>query len=343
MTIHIQPSQAETNKLMSQFEHASQTQQIADKQQFEMVLAKLNAIMENRLQALLNHLQTRCPQEKVLVIESSAEPYTQPTEDQQATHNLAWQTPNNKTLKKSLQTLVGTENQDSLATELSNLLFLSLIPQDSGEVSIDFLHGKKAHRRQFGGGMGQHLVRAMGRLEKQSHPSSSLPTVLDATAGLGGDSFVLANLGFSVQMVERDGIVSALLADALQRAQSSHQAEDELAATFARMSLVTKDSRQYLLGNPPKVDTIYMDPMYPEKKKSAATKKEMAALQQRLGPDLDSELLLDAAIKTANYRVVVKRPKGAPVIEHPNYLPTTEIKSPNTRYDIYVIKALKTK
>lgn len=217
-------------------------------------------------------------------------------------------------------------------------LKLALCSKQQGPVFIDFLAGKKAHRRQFGGGKGQPLVRAMGQLE------NSRPTILDATAGMGGDSYVLASLGFVVKMIERSPIVATLLKDALQRAQAlKPELDEELKQSIDNLSLIQADSTQYLLSNKPLVDVIYMDPMYPEKKKKAAAKKEMQALQHLVGPDLDSEKLLEAALKTARYRVVVKRPKGAdPVFCHLNNIqPTSQISSPNTRYDIYVIKALK--
>ena len=218
-------------------------------------------------------------------------------------------------------------------------LKLALCSKKQGPVSIDFLSGKKAHRRQFGGGKGQPLVRAMGQLEQ------GVPKIIDATAGMGGDSYVLASLGFKVQMIERSPIVAALLYDALTRAIQSLDADlpAELQESIQNLSLVNANSADYLLNNQPDVDVIYMDPMYPEKKKKAAAKKEMQALQQLVGPDLDSEKLLEAALKTAKYRVVVKRPKGADPVYCAlnNIQPSSNISSPNTRYDIYVIKALK--
>lgn len=206
---------------------------------------------------------------------------------------------------------------------------LCLFPANTGEVSIDFIHGKKNHRRQFGGGKGQPLARAVLLNEA--------PTILDATAGMGGDAFVFASLGATVQMVERSPIVAALLADALSRAQSNDAPED-IQQIAARLSLVNADAATYLLEQKPNVDVVYLDPMYPEKKKKAATKKDMAALQQLVGPDLDSDALLSAAIQVAKKRVAVKRPKGAP--ELTGTKATASIQSPNTRYDIYAIKAL---
>ncbi|NPA72867.1 MAG: class I SAM-dependent methyltransferase [Gammaproteobacteria bacterium] len=217
---------------------------------------------------------------------------------------------------------------------------LALHPKESGAVYIDFMGGKKAHRRQFGGGKGQPLIRAMGKLKE-----GALPSVIDATAGMGGDSFVIASQGFKVHMLERSVAVAALLEDAIQRGltQANELADPELIKIMQNLTLTQGDSADYLSTQQPVVDVIYMDPMYPEKKKKAATKKEMKALQDLVGPDRDSERLLLAALNTARYRVVVKRPKGAPIIqcEQPGLVPSAEIASPNTRYDIYAIKALK--
>lgn len=147
-------------------------------------------------------------------------------------------------------------------------LKLAICSDTQGPVFVDFLAGKKAHRRQFGGGKGQPLVRAMGQT------NTGLPSIIDATAGMGGDSYVLASLGFTVQMLERSPIVAALLADALTRAQKeSVLLEDEITQSIQNLSLVNANSAEYLIEQKPQVDVIYMDPMYPEKRKKRPPKK----------------------------------------------------------------------
>lgn len=220
---------------------------------------------------------------------------------------------------------------------------LGLFSAHSGPVFVDFVGGKKQHRRQFGGGKGQPLARAIGF--GTLFQGEDTPRVIDATAGMGGDAFVFATLGCEVLMIERSPIVAALLQDALERAQRAVQQGDcapELASIIARLHLVNADAADTLLQQPPAADVIYLDPMYPDKKKSASVKKEMKALQQLLGPDMDSRRLLEAALKTATQRVVVKRPAKAPTLEHPQAIqPNAQVESPNTRYDLYSIKALK--
>ena len=96
-----------------------------------------------------------------------------------------------------------------------------------GAVFVDFVEGKARHRLKFGGGKGQDIAKAVG-LHKHKNPH-----VVDATAGLGRESFVLASLGCSVVMLERSPIVHALLADGLQRAKASD--DPELQAIVQRM------------------------------------------------------------------------------------------------------------
>ncbi len=199
-------------------------------------------------------------------------------------------------------------------------------PELGNPILIDFEEGKNAHRRQFGGGRGQPLAKAIG-LKKAANP-----TVIDATAGFGRDAFVLANLGCNVTLIERNRLIATLLDDALQRASNNK----DIAETITRMSLINQDATAYLkslqLTHCP--DVIYMDPMYPSREKSALVKKDMRLLHQLAGPDTDSEQLLTAARKMALKRVVVKRPKSAPFVG--NQKPTTSIESKNTRYDVYI-------
>ncbi len=208
---------------------------------------------------------------------------------------------------------------------------LAIQPPDSGgggAVFIDFSSGKKAHRRIFGGGKNQPLAKAIG------FTSKNIPSVLDATAGMGADSFVLACLGCKVTLIERSQQIAELLKDALNRASR----DDNIKHIITNMTLINIDATTYLLQQKPNIDVVYLDPMYPEKKKKAAPKKAMKMLQTLVGADADSDKLLAAALKVAKKRVVVKRPKGAAYIN--DQKPHASISSPNTRYDIYSIKAL---
>lgn len=203
-----------------------------------------------------------------------------------------------------------------------------------GRIMVDFCGGSAAHRRLYGGGKGQMIAKAVG-LSKAFRPA-----VLDATAGLGKDAFVLASLGCQVTMMERSPVAFALLADGLRRAQDIAAAQDpELLLILQRMQLRSADSVEYLRAQPaPVADVIYLDPMFPERQKQAAVKKEMQAFHAIVGQDLDAQSLLEAALLQAEYRVVVKRPRIAPTI--PGAPVGYALQGKSSRYDIYTVKGV---
>lgn len=194
-------------------------------------------------------------------------------------------------------------------------------------IHIDFIAGSLAHRREYGGGKNQPLARAVGM------KPGIKPRILDATAGLAKDAFVLATLGCPILMIERSPFVAALIRDAIQRATSDESFAPLLQSGF---ELVNANAIEYLptLAEDQKPDVIYLDPMYPEKQKSALVKKNMQILQKLLGQDEDTEALLNIARHCAKKRVVVKRPKGAEFIG--NIKPAFDVASKNTRYDVYL-------
>ncbi len=199
-----------------------------------------------------------------------------------------------------------------------------------GPVRVDFVEGAVAHRRLYGGGSGQMIAKAVG-----VQPGVR-PRVLDATAGLGKDAFVLASLGCEMSLVERQPIIAALLEDGLARAQG----DLEVGAIVARMHLLKGNSievMQQWQGEAPQV--IYLDPMFPHREKSALVKKEMRLFRPLVGDDMDAPALLAAALALASHRVVVKRPRKAPCIE--GCKPSHALEGKSSRYDIYPKKALK--
>ena len=198
-----------------------------------------------------------------------------------------------------------------------------------GPVDVDFVGGKVGHRRRTAEGRKQPLARAAG-LKHGAHPS-----MLDATGGLGRDAFVLATLGCSVLVVERSPIVAALLHNGLERAH----ADAATAPIAERMTLVNADARTYLhtLSGAHQPDVIYLDPMYPQRDKSALVKKEMRVLRALLGDDQDAAELLATACRYAQHRVVVKRPGRAPCLG--GIKPSMSIENENTRFDVYLTKA----
>ncbi|AYC32030.1 SAM-dependent methyltransferase [Pseudomonas cavernae] len=211
----------------------------------------------------------------------------------------------------------------------AGLQLVELGPQAPGPVRVDFVEGALAHRRLYGGGSGQMIAKAVGV------QSGIRPRVLDATAGLGRDAFVLASLGCDMTLIERQPIIAALLEDGLARAAG----DLEVGAIVAHIRLLGGNAIELMqgwAGAAPQV--IYLDPMFPHRDKSALVKKEMRLFRPLVGDDLDAPALLAAALALASHRVVVKRPRKAPIIDGAK--PSYSLDGKSSRYDIYPKKAL---
>ncbi|WP_127144824.1 class I SAM-dependent methyltransferase [Pelagibacterium montanilacus] len=192
------------------------------------------------------------------------------------------------------------------------------------DLHIDFVDGAVGFRRRSGEGRGGALARALGLAGIPE------PEIVDATAGLGRDAFLLASLGARVTLIERNGRVRAALTDALARAT---EAGGDLAAIIARMTLLEGDAREVLPELNPKM--VLVDPMHPERRKSALVKKQMRDLRDIVGADPDAHELIAVALKAATRRVVVKWPARAPLPEGlPR--PSHTIAGKTTRYDVFV-------
>lgn len=211
-----------------------------------------------------------------------------------------------------------------LSTANGYLALLKINEPKIGGIYVDFVSGAMAHRRQFGGGRGEAVAKAVGI------KGDYLPTIVDATAGLGRDAFVLAAIGCRVTMFERHPVVAALLEDGLNRAYQDPEIGHWLQA---RLSLIYSNSLGSLSCITDKPDAVYLDPMFPHRQKSALVKKEMRIFQELVGSDSDADLLLDLARGIAKKRVVVKRPDYAPFLAEQK--PTSSIKTKNHRFDIY--------
>ena len=199
-------------------------------------------------------------------------------------------------------------------------------------IQVNFVSGKSAHRRQFGGGKGQMIAKAVGM------KSGVKPSVVDVTAGLGGDAFVLAGLGCEMLLLERHPVVAALLQDGLDRAAEDSDAVEvtqhmrlEPGNSIENLAKVVEET-----GFNPQV--VYVDPMFPAREKSAEIKKEMKLFHQLVGMDTDDDQLLAKALEIATHRVVVKRPRKAPIIAGPE--PSYVLEGKSSRYDIYTKKRL---
>ncbi|MCM2681063.1 class I SAM-dependent methyltransferase [Echinimonas agarilytica] len=194
-----------------------------------------------------------------------------------------------------------------------------------GDVTVDWVEGAVAHRRNFGGGRGQAIAKACGLKSGQT------PSIIDATAGLGRDAMVLASLGCRVSLIERSPVVAALLFDGYRRALENEDIGDWVSARVALYHGHALDVLKRLECH----DVVYLDPMYPHRQKSAQVKKEMRVFQGVVGSDADADALLDVALSKATKRVVVKRPDYAePLAGKP---PHHQIKTKKNRFDVYML------
>jgi len=193
---------------------------------------------------------------------------------------------------------------------------------ENEELSIDFTSGAVAHRLRFGGGRGQDLPKAVG-LKKGANPH-----VVDATAGLGRDAFLLASLGARVTLIERSARMHCLLEAALEKARKS-----EFSEIAARMELLFGDAKALLPALSPEV--VLVDPMHPPRGNTALVKQEMRQLREIVGADTDAQALVSVALATARRRVVLKWPRKAAL---PDGLPkpSHQILGKSTRYDVWM-------
>jgi len=200
----------------------------------------------------------------------------------------------------------------------------------TGTVKADFLSGKFAHRLRTTGIKQELLAKAVGIKAKQR------PRVLDATAGLGRDGFLLASFGCVVTMIERHPIIALLLTDGLSRARMD-----------SSLSLIVKNNIEFYQADAiehmadldlhKRPDVVYLDPMFPHQKSSAKAKKEMQLFRLAAGGNTDASVLLNQALQCATTRVVVKRPLQGPSISGHDH--SFQIKGASTRYDVYLCKS----
>lgn len=199
------------------------------------------------------------------------------------------------------------------------------IKKKFGPIYVDFMAGKTGHRLKYGGGKSQLIARAVGLSKKR------YPTVLDVTAGLGQDGFVLASLGCKVTLIERSPIIAELLEDGLSRAKEINEIK------HFDIQLIHADAIDYLsqLKSVNLPDVIYLDPMFPLSKKTALVKKEMRVLRDIVGEDIDAGRLFSLALEKSARRVVVKRSRWAGYLNDKE--PGIVVKGKSSRYDVYIV------
>lgn len=191
---------------------------------------------------------------------------------------------------------------------------------DNRRLEIDFDKNHLDYQRRGHHGKNELIAKALGA-------AKGCKKVLDLSAGMGIDSIFLMQLGFQVVGVERSPVLYALLQEAFLNTQKDYLKSYKL--HFADALTFLKENKNKL-----EIDSIFFDPMYPHKKKSALPKQEMVVFRDLVGHDDDAAEVLKEALTWPVRRVVVKRPMKAEQLL-PGVIHSFEGKV--VRYDSYVV------
>lgn len=227
-------------------------------------------------------------------------------------------------------------NRVTNADGVERLVLYDLLDPSLSPLSVDFTSAALTHRLSHGFGRNQSIGRAIGL-----RAGEAAPFVIDATAGLGTDTLVMAALGCRVRAIERSETIFALLEDGKTRLEEKAIDDPSFLPLSQRFSFEHGDARSIILSlsEAERPDVIYLDPMYPEegRSKSALPKKSMQIFRRLLEGDLDADDLFSAAISRARKRVVVKRPLKAPHLASSR--PTHIFEGKTARFDLYLTRA----
>ena len=235
------------------------------------------------------------------------------------------------------------------------------------------------------GGGNELLLKALGIKKMLSSDDKQQLVIYDLTAGLARDSLIMLSSVISdvegstippaiqLHMVERDPLVALLLQDAMRRLDILDSNGSNIAKLLTKCLSMEKgdalsvlerlaDAKSTKSVPPYPPDIVYLDPMFPpRKKKASAVKKDMAMLHSLLETATMSEdkerheeaekarldeeqKLLEAACHAATRRVVVKRPANALPLglgdtesDDANIpVPSFDIRGNINRWDVYI-------
>lgn len=205
----------------------------------------------------------------------------------------------------------------------------------------------KLQRRVVSAGRKSELLLQAAKLTADSE-------VIDATAGFGHDSLILASTGAQVTMLEQQPLMALLLLVEQLRMSTLPNWQK----LMSRLQIINTDALTYFArfnnylgnGNEQAIDVIYLDPMFPEDSyqdsktgKGAKVGKHMQALHQLAHPptlDEEQQLLQSAqAVVSQNGqkqgRVIVKRPQFAPSLA--DQQPSESWNNEAVRFDGYFV------
>lgn len=200
---------------------------------------------------------------------------------------------------------------------------LSLRDRDLGLLNIDFIDDKIRYHRKGHRGKSESIAKALGA-------GKGLNKILDATAGLAQDSFFLTRLGFEVTATERSPVLYLLLKDGERRLSK--------AFPQTKINFVFSNAANFIRSSDFSAEAIYMDPMFPEKKKTALPRKEMQIFRKLVGDDEDATEVFEIAMASSAQRVVVKRPLKAEPIK---VGPIHSFEGTTVRFDLYTAQGGK--
>ena len=210
-----------------------------------------------------------------------------------------------------------------ILTESAHGLELLWQPPDGGKIHLNIdIDAFVARQRSYPAPKQPGLNQAIGKKTR---------TVLDATGGWGADALLLCSQGYQVTLLERSPLMALLLKDAMHRLSATRWAiSNEVSVPV----IIQADGIDALKRINLDADCIYLDPMFPPKrKKSASSNKYMQLLQRLIGPDHDASQLVAAALQAGFRRVVVKRPDYAPPLYSE---PSLQFSSKLVHYDVYL-------
>lgn len=224
----------------------------------------------------------------------------------------------------------GTEVTDKIPDDKHAMYFLF------DKTGLSFIAGKqelkgdlsRMLKRVTGGHLAHEII--LKAAKQNTEAEQGTLRAVDCTAGLGEDSFLLAAGGYQVELFEHNPVTAALLHDALIRARKN----PEMQEIAKRMTLREGDSKELLASLTYEPDLIYLDPMFPEKKKSAETKKKLQVLHKIETPCADENELIQAAIDAKPKKIVIKRPPEGPYLA--GMTPTYSVTRKAVRFDCIV-------
>lgn len=153
--------------------------------------------------------------------------------------------------------------------------------------------------------------------------------IIDATGGWGADALLMCSQGYQVTIIERNPLMALMISDAMQRLSNTDWAIDNAVHV---PEVVCENAITALKDESLQGDCVYLDPMFPPKrKKSAAVNKQMKFLHWLVGEDADASELVQATLVSFK-RLAVKRPDYAePLFRKPN----EQFSSKLVHYDVY--------